>query len=68
VVIDANGGVDQAATHHLRQTLRDQRGETIPMFNYGPVIEDLRAMCMRETGLSPPIQPVWTNPRAMAAE
>jgi N-methylhydantoinase B len=68
VVIDANGGVDQAATDQLRQTLRDQRGETIPMFNYGPAVGDLRTSCLRETGLPAPIQPVWSHPRAMAAE
>jgi N-methylhydantoinase B len=68
VVIDNAGGVDQAATEHLRQTLRDQRGETIPMFNYGPEVEDLRLACVNETGLPAPIQPVWRTALAMAAE
>jgi N-methylhydantoinase B len=68
VVIDNAGGVDEAATEHLRQTLRDQRGETIPMFNYGPVVEDLRLACVTETGLPAPIQPVWRAPLALAAE
>ena len=44
----------------LRSRLRQTRGE-LPLFNYGPGIETLRANCETETGLKAPVQPVWTT-------
>jgi N-methylhydantoinase B len=52
--------VDVDATETLRSRLRQERGE-LPLFNYGPGIEVLRANCETETGLKAPVQPVWTT-------
>lgn len=66
VVADGQGVVDQAATEALRAEMRGSRGE-LPLFDYGPGIETLRANCEAETGLPAPIQPRWAN-HAIAAE
>ncbi|MFN3620112.1 hydantoinase B/oxoprolinase family protein [Sphingorhabdus sp.] len=58
VVANADGGVDIEATNALRATLRQER-LALPLFNYGPGIETLRANCEAETGLAPPLRPVW---------
>jgi N-methylhydantoinase B len=63
VVAKDNGAVDPAATEALRAKLRSERGE-LPLFDYGPGIETLRANCEAETGLKAPIQPVWTTVEA----
>ena len=69
VVADAGGVVDLAATEELRTRLRAERGGSIPVFNYGPPIEELRARSMEDTGLPAPIQPRWrVAPPAIAAE
>ena len=60
VIANANGDVDADATEALRSRLRQTRGE-LPLFNYGPGIETLRANCETETGLKAPVQPVWTT-------
>jgi N-methylhydantoinase B len=60
VVANDNGLVDPAATEALRAKLRSERGE-LPLFDYGPGIETLRANCEAETGLKAPIQPVWAT-------
>jgi N-methylhydantoinase B len=60
VIANANGVVDADATETLRGQLRQERGE-LPLFNYGPGIETLRANCETETGLKAPVQPVWTT-------
>ncbi|HQS71103.1 MAG TPA: hydantoinase B/oxoprolinase family protein [Novosphingobium sp.] len=65
VVADALGTIDEAATEALRTELRATRGD-LPLFNYGPGIETLRANCEAETGLPAPIQPEW--PLLEAAE
>ena len=65
VVANATGDVDRAATETLRTKLRTRRGE-LPLFNYGPPVEALRASCLADCGLPAPIQPVWQT--AMAAE
>ena len=59
VIANVQGVVDVDATEKLRGRLRQQRGE-LPLFNYGPGIETLRARCEAETGLKAPVQPVWT--------
>jgi N-methylhydantoinase B len=58
VVASAAGAVDAAATEALRAQLRAGR-QAVPLFNYGPGIDALRAQCEAETGLPAPIQPVW---------
>jgi N-methylhydantoinase B len=65
VVADDHGTVNAQATEALRTELRNNRGE-LPLFNYGPGIEALRANCEAETGLPAPIQPEW--PLLEAAE
>ena len=60
VIASEIGVVDLAASETLRSKLRAERG-TLPLFNYGPTIENLRANCAAETGLAAPVQPVWTN-------
>ncbi len=67
VFIAEDGKVDTAKTEHLRETLRASRG-TLPLFNYGPNLETLRAHCEAETGLAPPQQPFWSKAQRMAAE
>ncbi|WAC23295.1 hydantoinase B/oxoprolinase family protein [Blastomonas sp. SL216] len=66
VVADADGVVDTAATEALRAEILAERGD-LPLFDYGPGIEQLRANCLEETGLPAPIQPRWAN-YAIAAE
>ena len=66
VVADGEGVVDPAATEALRAEMRAGRGD-LPLFDYGPGIETLRANCEAETGLPAPIQPRWAN-YAIAAE
>ncbi len=66
VVADGEGVVDPAATEALRAEIRAGRGD-LPLFDYGPGIETLRANCEAETGLPAPIQPRWVN-YAIAAE
>ena len=39
------------------------RGE-LPLFDYGPGIDALRANCEAETGLPAPVQPVWQTLQA----
>lgn len=65
VVADHRGAVNLAETEALRARLREERGD-LPLFNYGPGIEILRANCEAETGLPAPIQPEW--PLLEAAE
>ncbi|MGV3511033.1 MAG: hydantoinase B/oxoprolinase family protein [Novosphingobium sp.] len=65
VVVDDRGAVNLAETEALRARLREERGD-IPLFNYGPGIDVLRANCEAETGLPAPIQPEW--PLLEAAE
>lgn len=58
VVANDAGRIDEAATSILRSQIKASRGD-LPLFNYGPPIEELRTQCETETGLSAPIQPVW---------
>jgi len=59
VVAGADGVVDRVATEALRAQLRAERGSGIPVFNYGPSIDELRSRSIEETGLPAPIQPRW---------
>ena len=68
VVADAGGNVDASETEALRARMRSDRGE-LPLFDYGPSIEVLRANCEADTGLPAPIQPEWhIEAQAEAAE
>ncbi|RVQ66587.1 hydantoinase B/oxoprolinase family protein [Croceicoccus ponticola] len=58
VVVDEDGSVDKSATDVLRTQIKSQRGE-LPLFDYGPGIDQLRANCEAETGLPAPRQPEW---------
>ena len=60
VVIDCEQ-VDVRATEELRKLLREKRHGPMPVFNFGPDIETLRANCEAETGLPPPRQPQWNR-------
>ncbi|MEX6724976.1 hydantoinase B/oxoprolinase family protein [Parapedomonas caeni] len=66
VVIAADGSVDAAATEALRTKMRAERG-AVPVFDFGPSIEALRARSMEETGLPAPEQPKWAA-QQLAAE
>ena len=66
VIADAEGVLDTDATEALRTAMRAERSD-LPLFDYGPSIEDLRANCLAETGLPAPIQPRWAH-HAIAAE
>jgi N-methylhydantoinase B len=60
-VVITNGAVDSSATETLRRQLIDERGEDIPMFNYGGTVEEIRARCEEETHLPAPVPPVFRN-------
>ncbi len=59
VVVTGAGAVDEAATAALRAGMSARR-EHLPLFDYGPPIEELRRLAKAETGLDAPVQPVWT--------
>ncbi|GIX15914.1 MAG: 5-oxoprolinase [Rhodothalassiaceae bacterium] len=60
VVLDEQSRVDRAATEALRAEMRAGRNE-LPIFNFGPDIETLRARCLEETGLPAPRPPRWNH-------
>ncbi|MGC6512379.1 MAG: hydantoinase B/oxoprolinase family protein [Parvibaculales bacterium] len=56
-VIVTDGAVDAAATEKRRAEMGAERGDDIPLFNFGGDIETLRANCEAETGLAAPQDP-----------
>jgi len=60
-VVLNDGAVDVAATAALRDAIRGRRDGALPIFDFGPDIETLRANCEAETGLPAPKQPVWRS-------
>ncbi|MCF6195639.1 MAG: hydantoinase B/oxoprolinase family protein [Emcibacter sp.] len=58
VVLSDDLSVDAGATEALRASMQGDL-KTDQIFNSGPTIEELRERCLAETGLEPPIQPVW---------
>jgi N-methylhydantoinase B len=56
VVIGEDGSVDADATAALREELRAARGE-VELFNRGGSIDELKARCLEETHLEPPVDP-----------
>jgi len=65
VVVSDDGTIDAAATSELREQMRSARGE-LPLFDYGPSIDELRERCVAETGLPAPIQPEWHSQHIFA--
>ncbi|MEM1052634.1 MAG: hydantoinase B/oxoprolinase family protein [Pseudomonadota bacterium] len=60
VVADASGVIDASSTAELRGEMRAARNE-LPLFDYGPPIDELRMASLEETGLPAPVQPVWNT-------
>ena len=58
-VVISNGAVDNAATDALRAELVAERGDDIPVFNFGGTIEEIKARCLEETHLPPPVTPTF---------
>jgi N-methylhydantoinase B len=58
-VVISDGAVDVAATTAMREKLCAERGDDIPLFNYGGTIEEIKARCKEETGFEPPVAPVF---------
>ncbi|WP_026376555.1 hydantoinase B/oxoprolinase family protein [Aestuariibacter salexigens] len=63
VVITEDLTVDEAATQALRKTLSEQRGDT-QLFNKGGSMDEIKARCLEETGLEPPVAPKFRQARA----
>ena len=59
-VVIKNGKVDSAATNKLRAEMEKARkGKKLPVFNFGPPLEEIRKHCKQETGLDAPVAPVF---------
>ncbi len=58
VVISEDFIVDGVATEALRVTMAEERGDTM-LFDRGGTIDELKARCLEETGLEPPVTPVF---------
>ncbi|WP_414902317.1 hydantoinase B/oxoprolinase family protein [Sphingomonas flavalba] len=65
-VVLADGVVDETATAALRAEMRAGRSGPLPIFDFGPDIDTLRARCEAETGLPAPRQPTWRPQSATA--
>jgi len=60
VVVAPDGSVDQQATDKLRAGLREKRGKP-GLFDFGGSVEEIKARCLAETHLEPPVQPTFSN-------
>lgn len=60
VVLGKNMEVDSKATEELRKKLRQQRS-SVETFDFGGTIDEIKARCLEETGLEPPVQPVFAR-------
>jgi N-methylhydantoinase B len=56
IVLDEECNLDERATREFRESLAAARG-AIPIFDFGPPIEELKRDCERYTGLPPPACP-----------
>ncbi|MEO7241110.1 MAG: hydantoinase B/oxoprolinase family protein, partial [Sphingomicrobium sp.] len=65
VVVTAAGEADGGATDALRDQMRADRDDVLPLFNFGPDIDSLRRTCEADTGLPAPQPPTW---HSVAAE
>jgi len=61
VVLTDELTVDDAATGELRASIAAARG-ALPIFNFGPPIDELRAECLKQTGLPAPEPPRFRQP------
>ncbi len=60
VVVDDKGNADEAETASLRKEMAQNRPE-IKLFDFGGTIEEIKSRCLEETGLEPPMQPVFDS-------
>ncbi len=58
-VVVVNGVLDTAETEALRAEMAAQRGPITEIFNFGGSIEEIKARCVQETHLEPPVEPVF---------
>jgi N-methylhydantoinase B len=58
VVLNDDLTLDEKATEELRAGLSAERGEP-KLFDFGGTIAELKARCLEETGLEPPMDPVF---------
>ena len=63
-VVIVDSAINEAATETMRAEMRAVRPATLPLFDYGPDIETLRASCEAETGLPAPRRPIWHHAEA----
>jgi N-methylhydantoinase B len=61
VVLADDGSVDAGATESLRAKLVAERGEDVPLFNFGGSIDEIKARCKEETHLDAPVQPTFSE-------
>ena len=61
VVIGKDQQVDMAATETLRKKKVSERGDDIPVFNFGGTIEEIKARSIEETHMQPPVAPKFVN-------
>ena len=61
VVITDRGQVDATATQAKREAMRIENPNTDELFNFGGTIEELKARCLQETHLPPPVAPKFLN-------
>ncbi|MFT5577621.1 MAG: N-methylhydantoinase B [Paraglaciecola psychrophila] len=61
VVITDRGQVDATATQAKREAMRIENPNTGELFNFGGTIEELKARCLEETHLPPPVAPKFLN-------
>ena len=61
VVVTEDNAVDADATTSLREQMRADRPDELPVFDMGPSIDELLERCEEETGLPAPKRPVWTS-------
>ena len=61
VVIGDDQQVDMAATEALRKKKVSERGDDIPIFNFGGTIEEIKARSIEETHMQPPLAPKFVN-------
>ncbi|MBU2980053.1 hydantoinase B/oxoprolinase family protein [Alteromonas sp. C1M14] len=57
-VVIVDGSVDKQATEALRAEISTTRGE-LSTFNKGGSIEEIKARCLAETGIEPPMTPTF---------
>ena len=57
VVMRDEVSFDEVATEKLRTEMRSADADRVEIFNRGGTIEQLKALCLEQTGLEPPVQP-----------